>query len=172
MEGPLANESAVLVGRLLLDSMFSEPLHDGYSLILGIHIMIGSHSAYRLAHRYYRRYQRHRRSMPAEAAEFTSTLTFHPTNINLPFFLLSSTSLVVLGGFFCPLLAGAVFHVYVLLPFDGFPNHKPIFSVTSCWAYGVALSGIALGLETITRRERVNAMLASVSVFFRLSYLS
>lgn len=160
----------VIVGRVLLDMVFKEPLHDTYSLIVGIHTLVLFKASYSFLQRRVQIYSRYKRSLSTHALGASPSFTILS--------VLSKQALQILilainGGIVLPLLVGITAHLYVMLPFEmmgldsgsntGTTKQLVEMSVSLDWCYGVTIVHLACQVSYLMRDNWLSRLLREVS---------
>lgn len=156
----------MIIGRVLLDLVFKEALHDTYSLIVGIHaisIATASYKSFNRRVQIYSRYKRHLSLYSLGAHPFgvylrmTSLKIFHGT---LFFFNV---------GILLPLLVGTTIWLYILFPlemlFGGFGSAEKTFqlSFTMQWCLGVSTVRMIIEISKLMRENWISRLVREVS---------
>lgn len=162
------NSTTVIIGRVLSDMVFKEPLHDTYSLIVGIHTLVFLKASYSFLQRRVQIYSRYKRSLSTYALGASPSFTVLS--------VLSKQALQILilginGGIVLPLLVGMTAHLYVMLPFEmmglgrntGTTKQMVEMSVTLEWCYGVTIVHLACQVSYLMRDNWLARLLREVS---------
>lgn len=156
----------VIVGRVLLDLVFKEPLHDTYSLIVGIHALVFLKASYSFLARQILTYSRYKRSLS------TYSLGASPAHVILSVLSKQALQISVLainGGVILPLLVGIAAHLYVLLPFQMMgrtsTSQMMELSLSLDWCYGVTIIHLACQISFLMRENWLSRLLREVSYF-------
>ena len=125
----------VLVGRFVLDRIVNEPLHDTYSILVGLHTILAAS------------YIRSSWQQLASARGSPSPASFHwnRQNASKAFVRYGQAALLLLSGaVLLPFLVGAVLHVFVIAPLDTPATELPSLSMSMCWCYGALACSLML----------------------------
>lgn len=131
---------SVCVGRITLDALFSEPLHDTYSIFVGLHILLAFKLIGKTSLGFFRRFQRH------------TTIVVIPSSASIG--LVARRRLVTIGNLvllavhavLLPLLLGVAFHLFILHRFVDADRAYSKISLSTSFAYGTLLSLIAIAV--------------------------
>jgi hypothetical protein len=176
-------QSVVLVGRVILDSIFKEPLHDTYSFIVGVHALIFTWKAYLFLSRRIHLFSRYKRHL--------STYAFgaHPAREVIPRLLKQGGHLALLGlngGIVMPLLFGLAVRLYVFMPLEillggdissssgesgAGGKELPTIRLAMEWCYGVVYVSLAWSIAPMLRESGLVILIREVSSILILSAL-
>lgn len=127
--------------------MMKEQVHDTYSLLVGLHIMLASSWGYKRVSQSWRRYQRRARRSSQASLE---ALKWSRADISQTLKRIVGLVLTTFNaGLLLPLLLGANMHLYILAPFESTTANKPQLSLTMDWAYGLLLCSLACSLGAV-----------------------
>lgn len=175
----------VIVGRVLLDLFFKEPLHDTYSIIVGIHALTFLSFAYRFVKRRIQLFIRYRRSLS------TYALGANPAKEVISVLIKKTLHLILLainGAVVLPLLVGFATHFYIFIPLGmAFGNNVAAststrtdddhqasslssalaeISILMTWCYGVVITNLVCQVATGVMKENwMSIFLDQVSYF-------
>ena len=139
---------------MVLDLFFQVPVHDAYSIIAGLHIVL-------IASKLFGSLQRSMRSKGQSRNASTDT------GVTLPGSSWKTVAAAALlatnAGITIPVLLGTAFHVYVLGFFDSATDGLPTVSLGIAWCYGIVLSCLAyLVAVTALSPDRLSPLVVAV----------
>lgn len=153
----------MLTGRAILDLLLSQPAHDMYSMLVGLHVVLATSWLYKILMRKWRYFRRRRR--PFQRTAFRET--FNPQTLRQA----AKTAGHLLGlalnlTLLLPLLLGLTVHFYVLSPIELRLRGRPSVSLGMDWAYGALYCSLVLSISRMMRlNNSLSATLASVRKF-------
>lgn len=158
----------VIVGRVLLDLFFKEPLHDTYSIIVGIHALTVLSMTYRFIKRRVQVFDRYQRGLS------TYALGAHPAREVISVLskkVFRGTILAINGGIILPFLVGFAAYFYIFITLDiifgggviigrkasrnGAIDTSSLMqiSVLMVWCYGVVIINLVYQVATGVMKE-------------------
>lgn len=172
--------SIVVVGRMVLDVFFKEPLHDTYSIIVGIHTLTLLGLTYRFVARRLRVYSRYKRELS------TYALGTHPAMKTLTLLCMKSFYIALLainGAIILPLLVGLASHFYIFIPLammfgngaatanqgqevGGVTSTSSLMSeisVLMAWCYGVIIVKLSCQIAGMMKENWLSSLSNEVS---------
>lgn len=144
----------MLLGRIVLDLFFQEPVHDAYSIIAGLHMVLIASKLFDSLVRSVRSKGRSRNE-PTDTGETSPRSRWKAVG--------GATMLAINAGITIPVLLGVAFHVYVLGFFDSASAGQPKASLGMAWCYGIVLSCLAyLVAVTALSPDRLSPLVVAV----------